>query len=180
MNLKEVARILKNDGIGVMPTDTIYGLVGSAFSKRAVERIYRVRGREKNKPMIILIDSTSALKKFGIKISPRLKGFLDSVWPGPVSIIFPMKKFSHFDPAQYKYLYRGKNSLAFRVPGDYRLRSFLRISGPLVAPSANISGKPPAKNVREAQVYFGEKVDFYINGGIAKGHPSLLIEIKRF
>lgn len=168
-----LVRILKKGGVAVMPTDTIYGIVGSALEKRTVERIYRFRKRNPKKPFIILISSVRDLAKFGIKPDPRAKTFLNVVWPGPVSVILscPSPKF--------RYLHRGTKTLAFRVPKPAGLRVFLRKTGPLIAPSANVEGLPPARNAGEAIRYFGRGVDVYVTGAPKRSAPSLLVEIKR-
>jgi L-threonylcarbamoyladenylate synthase len=173
MRQKEIVKILKNGKVGVMATDTIYGLVGSALSKKAVSRIYKLRKRNLKKPMIVLIGSLGDLEIFGIKTSQRLKNFLSKIWPGPISIILPcaFKKFS--------YLHGGVKSLAFRLPAKKELIKLLRQTGPLVAPSANISGLPASISIKEAKKIFGDKVDFYLDSGTIKGSPSTLIEIKR-
>ena len=170
MNNKFI-EILKRGGIGILPTDTLYALVGSAPSKGAVERIYRLRKRESKKPLIILISSLKDLNLFDIKISNQLRKNLNNIWPGKISVILscPLKKWS--------YLHRGIKTIAFRLPAKKRLIDILKKTGPLVAPSANISGMPPAKNVLEAKKYFGNKVDFYISAGKVVSGPSTLIEI---
>ena len=76
MSLEKNIKIIHNGGIGVFPTDTLYGIVGSAFSKTAVERIYKVKGRHKQKPFIILISSINDIKKFGIVLNKTQKEFL--------------------------------------------------------------------------------------------------------
>lgn len=164
--------ILKAGGIGVMPTDTIYGLVGSALSKKTVERIYAVRQRKPEKPFIVLIGSIGDLKLFKIKVDNFSKRVLSKVWPGKVSVILPCrsKKFS--------YLHRGTKTLAFRLPADVRLRNLFKKTGPLVAPSANPEGLRPAKNIKEAKKYFAKKIDFYIGGKKPDKLPSTLIQIK--
>lgn len=174
MNIRtNVIRIIENGGIGVIPTDTVYGLVGSASSKKAVRRIYGVRKRQKNKPLIILVGSLGDLKKFGTKVSGKHLKILEALWPGPVSVILPVKN------RKFSYLHRGTNAIAFRLPADKRLRNLLKKTGPLVAPSANLAGQPPAKTIAEARRYFGARVDFYIGGGKCAGIPSTLVEIKR-
>ncbi len=172
-SLKEIIFILKKGGVGVLATDTLYGLVGSAFNKKTVSRIYFLKKRNLKKPFIILIADLNDLKKFHIKIDLRIKEFLKKNWPGKVSVILncPLKKFY--------YLHRGKKSLAFRVPADKKLRKILRQTGPLVAPSANLENKKPAFNLKEAYSYFQNKVDFYYGQKELKNKPSLLIEIKR-
>lgn len=164
-----------------MPTDTIYGIVGSAMKRKTVERIYRLRKRNPKKPFIILISSARDLAKFGIRSDARVKAFLNKVWPGPVSVILPCLT------PKFRYLHRGTKTLAFRVPKPKATRALLEKTGPLVAPSANVEGKPPARNIGEAIRYFGDKVDVYVKdkrsapptGGRRSAIPSLLIEIKR-
>ncbi len=171
--LEEVIEKLKNGKVSVLPTDTIYGLVGSALSKKVVERIYRLKKRDPKKPMIILISSIDDLDLFEIEVTPQIKRILKKLWPGKVSIILPslLKKFS--------YLHRGTKTLAFRLPQLKWLRNLLKETGPLVAPSANPEGLPPAVTVSQAREYFGENVDFYLDGGELSGSPSTLIQIKK-
>lgn len=163
--------ILLRGGVGVLPTDTLYGLVGSAMKKDAVERIYKLRKRDFEKPMIILVSSVNDLKKFGIKVGLRQKRILSKFWPGKISFILdcPSKKFIH--------LHRGGKTLAFRIPKDNVLIDVLKKSGPLVAPSANISGKKPAETLVEARKYFGKRIDFYVDEGRLKSKPSTLVRL---
>ncbi len=168
----KIIEILKKEGIGVMPTDTIYGLVGSAFSQEAVARIYEVKGRDPKKPLIVLISSLEDLEKFGVKISEFAGDFLKKVWPGKVSVILP------FSNQEFKYLNTEGGTLAFRFPDDENLIELLRETGPLVAPSANPEGMRHARNIKEAKEYFGEKIDFYLDSGELESNSSTLVEIK--
>ncbi len=170
--MSNIISILKNSGVGILPTDTLYGIVGSAFSEKAVERIYTLKGRDEDKPLIILINSIGDLGRFGVEIDQETEEILQKYWPGKVSVILPC-----LDP-RFEYLHRGKGSLAFRLPVDKKLISILKETGPLVAPSANPQGLVPAKTIAEAKEYFGDKVDFYEDGGILKSLPSTLIGIK--
>ena len=174
MTISEAEKILKKGGIGVLPTDTIYGLAGLAFSKKAVERIYRVKKRSKDKPFIILISLLKDLKLFDIKIDNEILAVLKKIFPAKASVILPCKNKKFF------YLHRGKNSLAFRIPKDLWLRKLLSRTGPLVAPSANLEGKPRARTIKQAKKYFGEKIDFYCYKGKIKRKPSIILEIKRW
>ena len=171
MTKKDPAEIIKNDGITVLPTDTLYGICASPFSKKAVEKIYTIKGRDENKPFIILIDSIQQLKKFGITVTKEQKTFLQTIWPNPLTVVLPIssKKFA--------YLHRGTNALAFRIPKKKALLELLKKTGPLVAPSANPQGEKPAETIREAKEYFGNKVDMYIAGGRLVGKPSTIIEL---
>jgi len=169
---KKIVEILKKGGVGVLPTDTIYGLVGSALNKETVERIYKIKKRSTKKPFIILISCLKDLKIFGIKLKNFQKKIIKKFWPGPFSLVFECKS------KKFEYLHRGKRSLAFRIPKSKFLLSLLKKTGPLVAPSANISNLPPSKNIKEAKKYFGKKVDFYFDGGTLNKKPSKIIDIR--
>lgn len=170
---EKIIKILKRGGIGVLPTDTLYGLVGSALIPETVKRIYKVRKRDLKKPMIILIDNHKDLDLFGIDVDSKIKTALKKFWPGRVSIIFPcpFKKF--------KYLHRETQSLAFRLPKNQNLIKILKKTGPLVAPSANPEGLNPALTIKKAKDYFGDKVDFYLDVGERNVPPSKVIKIEQ-
>lgn len=169
---EKIIPILKSGGVGVMATDTIYGLVGSALNPKTVERIYRLRRRDKNKPLIILIGSLKDLSSFGINPNFYQKKVLKKLWPGKVSMVFPCAR------ERLRYLHRGGKTLSFRLPANKELRNLLITAGPLVAPSANPQRLKPASNIKEAKRYFGDKLDFYNDSGRLVSQPSTLIEIK--
>lgn len=168
-----VTALLKSGAVGVMPTDTLYGLVGSALAKKTVERIYRLRKRNLKKPMIILIASMRDLNLFGIMPNMGEKKILRKVWPGKVSVVLKCSS------KKWEYLHRGVKSLAFRMPDSARLRGLLAKTGPLVAPSANFEGEPPSRTIAEAKRYFGENVEFYGNARRMSSKPSTLISIDK-
>ncbi|OGE32249.1 threonylcarbamoyl-AMP synthase [Candidatus Daviesbacteria bacterium RIFCSPHIGHO2_02_FULL_36_13] len=157
--------------IGVIPTDTIYGIVTSAFDEKLVEKIYKLRKRADDKPFIVLIGSTEDLKKFGVQLTDKQKEFLQNHWPNPLSVVLPVLD------EKFAYLHRGKKSLAFRMPKDEELLELLKETGPLVSPSANIEGQKPSETIDEAKEYFGNFVDFYIDRGRIISTPSTLIEL---
>ncbi|MFA6430490.1 MAG: L-threonylcarbamoyladenylate synthase [Candidatus Paceibacterota bacterium] len=165
----EDIEVLKNGGIGVIPTDTIYGIVCSVFKKEALERIFEVKGRDENKPPVVVISDVEDLKKFNIEISDEASKFINKYWPGKMSVIFPIS-------SDFAYLDKEKG-LAIRLPSDDKLREFIRKTGPLATSSANLQNFPPAKNICEAKNYFGDKVDFYIDGGELNSLPSTLVKI---
>ncbi len=173
----ETVKIILRGGIGVIPTDTIYGIVCSAFSKKAVERVYRLRKRSPKKPVIVLISSRFGVRMFGADLDRRTSNILNNVWPGPISVIFPVSGLRS-PVSKFRYLHRGKNAIAFRLPAKASLRKFLKMTGPLIAPSANLEGKKPARTAKEAQKYFGNKIDFYVDGGKLRSKPSTLVSFK--
>lgn len=167
----DAIEILKNVGIVVMPSDTIFGIFALALNPEAVEKLYQIKGRKPTKPFIILISTLDDLNKFGIQPSETELSIFKEYWPGMVSIVLPCSD-SHLE-----YLHRGSEGLAFRLPDDQRLIDIIKETGPLVAPSANPEGEVPAKNIDEAKNYFGDKVNLYLDGP-TKEIPSTLIAVE--
>ncbi|MDP2650812.1 MAG: L-threonylcarbamoyladenylate synthase [bacterium] len=169
---EKVVDLLKRGGVGVLATDTIYGLAGSALAPATVERIYKLRYRNFKKPMIVLISSLDDLKFFKIKLNNKEREVIAKLWPGKVSVIL------NCPYPEFRYLHRGTDTVAFRLPEKNQLIDLLKEVGPLVAPSANPEGKEPVKTIEEAKNYFGEKVDFYLDEGQVLGLPSTLVAIE--
>jgi L-threonylcarbamoyladenylate synthase len=153
----------------VVPTDTLYGIVGSALKPSAVARIYDLRKRETGKPLIVLVGGWQDLDRLQIQIPDRTLNLLRSVWPGPVSVVLSTPG------EQLAYLHRGTHSIAFRMPSKPELHELLVAAGPLVAPSANIAGEPSALTVPEARAYFGDNV-FYVDEGQLNNPASALVD----
>jgi L-threonylcarbamoyladenylate synthase len=170
MEIEDIINTLQNGGIGIMPTDTIYGLVGQPFNPKIVERIYEIKKRPVDKPFVILISGFGDLKKFNVVMDKKTKKKLREIWPNPVTVILNVKDSEH--------LTRGKESLAFRFPKDQKIQDILKKTGPLIATSPNISDQKPAETIEEARRYFGNKVDFYYDEGKISAEPSTIIRFE--
>ncbi len=167
---EKAAMLLLEGWVGVIPTDTIYGLTALAFNSQAVDRIYQLKKRDSRKPLIVLISSFNDLKKFGVKLTSWQKQVLNQCWPGKTSVVLKCS------PKKFVYLHRGRQTLAFRLPAKKNLIKLLKTVGPLVSTSANIEGYPPATTVTQAKKYFGKKV-FYLDSGKIISKPSTLIDL---
>jgi L-threonylcarbamoyladenylate synthase len=179
---KNLVGVLKKGGLAIMPTDTIYGIVGQAKNISTVNRIYNLKRRNPEKPCIILIGDIEELEKFSIVLSPDQRNKLKEYWSfdtiqefhtNPVSVIFDCK--GH----ELSYLHRSTETLAFRLPSSKPLRSLLLKTGPLIAPSANPEGLPPAKNILESKKYFGNSIDLYLDGGEISGNASRVVKLNK-
>lgn len=166
---QKLIKILQNGGVAVIPTDTIYGVVGQALNKKTVERVYQIKERTPEKPFIIIISNTVDLESFGIKLNDFQQKKVVEYWPGPVSLVFEV------GGSNFEYLHRGTKSLAFRLPDSDFLTKLISHTGPLVAPSANPEGGIPAMNIEIAKQYFGDQVDYYADGEEKNGPPSKII-----
>lgn len=162
-------RLQKPGSIGVIPTDTVYGVVARAGDKDAVARLYELKKRE-NKPGTLIAANLEQLEDLGLK--HRYLKAVEGFWPGAVSVVIPAS-----DP-KLSYLHQGKMSLAVRIPKDKELQKLLNETGPLLTSSANPPGNEPATNIEQAQEYFSNKVDFYVDGGdLSNRQPSTVIRI---
>ena len=171
-NNGELVKFLKENKIVVMPTDTIYGIVGKALDREVVERIYKTRKRSPEKPCIILIGDTGELEKFSVNLVQEQNIVIEN-FSVPTSFILECNN------EELKYLHRGTNALAFRVPVQSELRKLLKETGPLIAPSANTEGASPAIDINEAKNYFGDLVDLYVDGGEVIGQASKVIKLHK-
>lgn len=161
--------LLHRGAIGVLPTDTVYGVVCIAAQQAAVERLYKLKKREKKPGTVVAADLTQ-LVDLGLK--KRYLTAVEQYWPGPVSVIIPSG-----DP-RTDYLRQGADGLAVRVIADKKLAKLLDETGPLMTSSANQPGEQPANTIEEAMAYFGKQVDFYVDAGnLSKRKPSTLIRI---
>lgn len=164
----KLVETLINGGVVVMPTDTVYGLVSLAGSPEAVKKMYEAKQRD-GKPGTIITGSAQQLVDMGfdeIDIDTA-----SQFWPGPVSVILSASD-------NLEYLHMGKKSLAVRIPDVEWLHNLLIQTGPLATTSANLPGEPTVTNIEQAQGVFGEKIDFYLDGGeIINSKPSKIVRI---
>jgi len=167
--LNELIKILRTNGVAVIPTDTIYGLVGSALAPEAAARLRRLKKRSPEKSFIVLIADWSDLVKLGVTADEATQRLAEKLWrEEPTSIIFPRKN---------------GETVALRLPHRApELRELLRQTGPLAAPSANPEGAPPAATIAEGRACFGDEVDYYLDGDAAgwrmTGSPSRLVALE--
>ena len=154
----------------VLPTDTLYGICADALNPKAVEKIYSAKWRNPQKPLIVLVHSPHQIGEF-FRFKPS-GAILDILrYPKPISLLLPVKGFD--------WISRSSGYIAFRLVKDGFIKNFLKAYGrPLVAPSANWEGFPPAKDIFQAFLYFGNSVAVYYDGGILKGAPSALVKLE--
>jgi L-threonylcarbamoyladenylate synthase len=164
----DVIQLLKDGAIGVIPTDTVYGIVASADNEMAVNRLYATRPRDPEKACIVLIGNLDQITDVAAWHDADVR-IIERYWPGPVTIALPITDRTP------SYLHRREQTMAYRLPDFPDLQKLLLQAGPVIAPSANPEGLPPATTLAEAQAYFDDRVDFYVDGGTLTGQPSTLI-----
>jgi L-threonylcarbamoyladenylate synthase len=168
-HIPEIVSTIRAGKICLLPSDTLYGLSCSAQNEKAVEKIYRLKQRENDKPFIILVPNIETIENFGIEIKSALKNFLTTIWPAPLTAVFAINN------EKLAFLHRGTNSLGFRIPNNALLLKILEQVGPITSTTANISGEKPCETTKEVEEILGEQVALYIENGKMTSEPSTVV-----
>ena len=173
-NIKKAKKYLdKNYCIGV-PTETVYGLAANAYKNSAVKKIFNLKKRPKNNPLIVHYFDINSLKK-DCFINDNFTKLYKKFSPGPITYVLKLKKSSKIS----KYVTNNQKSLAVRFPKHALFKNLLKqLDYPLAAPSANITTKVSAVKVRDVKEEFGNKVKYILDGGTcAIGIESTIISL---
>ncbi|MBC5647655.1 L-threonylcarbamoyladenylate synthase [Christensenella tenuis] len=158
--VSEGAEQLRNGGLVVFPTETVYGLGANAFDAEAVKHIFEAKGRPQDNPLIVHIAAIEQIGDIAAEVSPVARTLMEAFWPGPLSVI--MKKSARI-PDEVS---AGLETVAVRMPGNDLARELIARAGiPVAAPSANTSGKPSPTLARHAYEDLCGKVPLIIDGG---------------
>jgi L-threonylcarbamoyladenylate synthase len=150
----------------------VYGLGADALSAAAVERLVAVRGREEGKPILVLVADAGMAGAVAAAVPFAARRLAERFWPGPLTLVLPARSGL---PAA---LTAGTGTIGVRVPGSEVAAAVVAGLGrPVTAPSANPPGGVPPRVVDEARVYFGERVEVYVDGGRLPGGASTVAAV---
>jgi L-threonylcarbamoyladenylate synthase len=175
----EAVKSIKNGEVLVLATDTIYGLVADATLKKAVEKIFKIKNRQKSKPLPVFVKDIKMAKKI-VKINKNQEEFLKEVWPGKVTVVLERKKSCNLS----KNVFGDKNTVGLRWP-DYKFTNFLikAINKPLIGTSANISGEGNVSEIKKIINQFKNKEhqpDIIIDSGnLKKCKASTVVDFSK-
>jgi L-threonylcarbamoyladenylate synthase len=155
------ARALAGGELVILPTETVYGLAADAANAAAVARLYEAKGRPRFNPLIAHVQDRAAAERFA-RLDDRARALTDAFWPGPLTIVAPLT-----DPTAVCDLARaGLDTVAVRAPAHPLARQVLREFGwPVVAPSANRSGRPSPTTFADAVAETGSATALALDGG---------------
>ena len=160
-NIKKAKKYLDNDDCIAVPTETVYGLAGNAYSNKAVKKIFKLKKRPSNNPLIVHYYNFNKLKK-DCNINENFKKLYKKFSPGPITYVLSLKKNCKIS----KFVTNKQKSLAVRFPKHPLFRKLLKnLDYPLAAPSANISTKLSSVQASDVKEEFGSKVRYILNGG---------------
>ena len=158
--LERCAKILQNDGVIAVPTDTIYGLAALVKSERAVRRIYEIKGRDFTKPLAISVGSVDEIFLCAKPTLTKEEMSTGDLLPGPVTLMFERQPSlpAHFNP--------GVTNVAVRIPNcSFMIDLAQRLGQPIALTSANVSNEPSTISVDEFEILWS-KVDLVVDGGV--------------
>ena len=163
-SLGEAKRIIENGGVVAIPTETVYGLGGNAFDDGAVKKIFEIKGRPNNNPLIAHVHKDYDLSKIIDYDPPYAKKLREAFLPGPLTLVYPSTgKVSSFVSC-------GLNTLAVRVPSHAGAQAFLKeVEIPIVAPSANLSRHVSPTSAGHVFDDFNGKIPLILDGGECQG-----------
>ncbi len=167
--IETVGMALKEGQIGIFPTETVYGLVGSAQSDSVIERILEIKQRDRNKPLPVQVASLKDVPALGVELNAYAESLARNFWPGPLTLVLPFLGPEHCRCNIAGLLlaqWSEKKTVAVRIPQHPVAALVLRMAGiPLVATSANLSGGAPVTRIAQIEAPLRNKVDWILDGG---------------
>lgn len=174
IRLKKPAQIIRNGGIVIFPTETVYGIGANAFNKNAVKKLYEVKHRPLNKPISLLVNSMDMVNEIAKDITELEYALMEQFFPGPFTIILKKKDIIS------DIVTANSDTVGVRMPENKLALKLIEYAGvPIATPSANISGKPSGTNLKDIIKDFDGKVDCFVDGGPSKiGLASTIVQVE--
>jgi L-threonylcarbamoyladenylate synthase len=165
--------VIRAGGVIAYPTDTVYGLGADPKNIRAVRKLFSIKGRQADQPILLLIADASEVRDWASEVNPAAERLMKKFWPGPLTLVFKAK------PDVMAELTGGTGTIGLRVPGNALTRQLLASLGTaLTGTSANISGRPSPCTAQEASEVIGGMVDLVLDGGRTEGgNPSTVVDV---
>jgi L-threonylcarbamoyladenylate synthase len=170
----QAAHLLENNEVVAIPTETVYGLAGNIFSESAIKKIYEIKGRPPNNPLIVHIGSKDEVSNLATELPSKAKVLMDKFWPGPLTLVLPKKETIS------NLISSGKDTVAIRMPNHPDTLKLLQLLPfPLAAPSANPFGSISPTSAVHVANYFENLIPMILDGGdCKKGIESTIIGFK--
>ncbi len=162
--IQDAARVILSGGVVAVPTESFYGLAVHALNERAVERLYAVKGRREDNPVLILIPSMGSLSSYAAEFSEKALKLVDHFWPGGLTIVFFAQGILP------RSLTAGTGKIGIRLSSHPVPTELARAVGaPITGTSANRSGQPPCSTAEEVMEAVGKDIDLILDGGKTPG-----------
>lgn len=165
--------VIRSGGVIAYPTDTFYALGADPKNSSAVKRVFEIKGRRPDQPLLLLIKDASGVPEWTAERSPVAEALMQAHWPGPLTLVFRAK------PDVLPGLTAGTGTVGLRVPGNALTLRLLDLLGcALTGTSANRSGRPNARTANEVAAELGDMIDLILDSGAAEGDmPSTVVDV---
>lgn len=163
------AMAIRQGRLIVLPTDTVYGLAADAFSPDAVGALLDAKGRGREMPPPVLVSAATTLDALAVGIPSYARALVEEFWPGALTIVCRQQSSLQWD------LGETRGTVAVRMPDDEVALAVLERTGPLAVSSANLSGRPAARDADEAEAMLGEHVEVIVDAGTTLGAEASTI-----
>lgn len=171
--IEKAAHLILAGGVVAFPTETFYGLGAEALQEKALRKIFDLKGREKDKPLLLLMAERSWLRELVQEIPPLAERFMDRFWPGPLTLV--LKASPHLSTL----LTANTGKIGLRIPSHPVAQALVKaVDRPITGTSANLSGQPSASAAQEVLRALGAKLDGLLDGGkTAGGSGSTVLDV---
>ena len=169
--LNRAKDLLTEGKVGIIPTDTVYGLCTNALNREGIKRIYRIKRRDIKKPLVLFVKDKGEIEKYGV-VNDTARKLIDSFIPGPITIVLKRREGAP------KISLRDIDTIGIRIPDEEFVINLLKnLDFPLATTSANLSGEETPKDISSLKKTFSGIVDFIVDGGEKGGTPSTVVSI---
>ena len=166
-DIKKASEIIRNNGIVIYPTETVYGIGANIFSNTALEKVFAIKKRDKDKPVSVAVSDFKMMEDL-VYIGKNERLFIEKFLPGPVTVVLKKKDLVP------DMLTSGSELVGIRFPAHETTIKLIQLAGvPITSTSANFSGEAPPRRVDEIRV----SADYIIDGGECKGEPSTVVDL---
>lgn len=169
--IKKIEEILKNDGVIIYPTDTVYGMGCDIYSKKALEKIYQIKKAHRRKLLSILCSDLKDISQYA-KVSNVAYRIMKRIFPGPYTVILQATRMVP------KIMLTKRKTIGIRMPNNEFCLSLVReLGNPIINTSASVSDNELLSDPEEIEAKFGPYVDMIIDGGLLISEPSTIVDL---
>jgi L-threonylcarbamoyladenylate synthase len=167
------SEVIRGGGVIAYPTDTFYGLGADPRNASAVEKLFSVKERGADQPVLLLVSDARMVREWAVSVPMVAEQLMARFWPGPLTIVLPAR------PDVVPSLTAGTGRIGLRVPGNELTRTLLaHVGGALTGTSANRSGGPDPRSAADVLRELGDRIDMVLDGGVfSGGSPSTVVDV---
>ncbi len=171
MNIEKASEIIQDGGVVAFPTETVYGLAADAWNASAIKKVFELKGRPSDNPLIVHVCREEDIHDFAVDIPEKAHQLIEAFWPGPLTLVLKKR------PEVLDAVTAGLNTVALRMPNHPIALEFINKTGPLVAPSANHSGKPSPTKAEHVLEDFGDQLPILDGKATEIGLESTVVDL---